>query len=420
MPDLWDSGPSLPPPGGPQQNGPERSSPDTQGQSAAVQHIDGAAYRTGALAAHETPFPFEQVERGLDAKLAGVYGADAVPAVRGALHDAVSAEGVSAYDRFRSDPGAFGEVHGDTAGADRLGRELREVEVYRAYCVAHGSLVPVEAPPAEAPAVAPVAETPGVDTRSLRPSGVYITGPDAETVVRALDRHSALDLSRDAETGRIVAAPITVEEVVALGVQDRWLLRALQGWKTDVTLETTRADTAPDLDGVERQLVIGRYDGSRVDAATEQIEARQVFNLRHAQVLERYTGASVGGSVAHEIIEAYAGARGRPWRTFEESYDVAHEGAEALDPPPDREWGTGVAPDRRSDQIVVSLFVDTRGDASRYEREIPLYVDPTQHFRLDATGAPVLGSDGRRVIDSGPPRSLTPPPPRDLPSPSRR
>lgn len=145
MSDLWDSGPSLPPPGGPQHNGPDRSSPDAQSQSGgAVQHIDGSAYSTGAVAAHETPFPFEQVERGLDGKLAGVYGTGAVPAVRQALRDAVAVEGLGAYDRFRSDPGAFGEVRGDATSADRLGRELREVEAYRAMSIERGYLVSTE------------------------------------------------------------------------------------------------------------------------------------------------------------------------------------------------------------------------------------------------------------------------------------
>lgn len=146
MPDLWDSSPSLPPPGGPQQNGPDRSSPNSQAQAGddAVQHIDGAVYHAGAVAAHETPFPFEQVERHLDAKLAGVYGADAVPAVREALRGAVAVEGPGAYDRLGTDPGAFGAVRGDAAGVDSIGRELREVEAYRVYSVEHGYLVPVE------------------------------------------------------------------------------------------------------------------------------------------------------------------------------------------------------------------------------------------------------------------------------------
>ena len=402
MPDLWNSGsPSLPPPGGPESNALDRSAPSARGQSSdpAIEHADGAAYRVGTVGEGETPFPFEQVQRGLDRELAGLYGADAVPAVRQTLRDAVASEGLGAYDRFGADPSAFGEVRNGAADAGLLGRQLREVEVYRAHCVEHGHLVPAE---------------PDVDTRSLRPSGVYVTGPDAEATVAALDRYSALDLSRDATTGRIEVAPLTPEQEGALGVQDRWLLQAVQGWKTDVTLETTRSDTAPDLDGVERQVVVGRYDGSRVDAATEQVAARQVFNLRHARVLERAAGASVGGSVAHEIIEAYAGARGFPGGSYAKGFEEAHAGAEAIDPPPRREWTSGVRPNLKSDQIVVSLFINTFGDKSVYEREIPLYVDPTQHFRVDPAGSVVLNSEGRPVVDPGPPRSLTPPPPRDL------
>ena len=199
MPDLWDSGPALPPPGGPEHGGTDRSSSDARGRSAdaAVQHIDDGAYRTGDLPVGTTPFPFEQAERGLDTKLAGVYGESAVPAVRQALRDAVAAEGNGAYDRLGSDPGAFGEVRGGTAGVELLGRELREVEAYRAQCVEQGYLVPVDPPDVQrAPAESGASPSQQID----RDPG-WLTERDAEIAVKTrealVERRS--DLVREIE-----------------------------------------------------------------------------------------------------------------------------------------------------------------------------------------------------------------------------
>lgn len=254
---------------------------------------------------------------------------------------------------------------------------------------------------------------PDADTRTLRRSGVYVTGPDAEATVVALDAYSALDLSRDPATGQVTAAPLTVEQEGALGVQDRFLLRAVQGWKTDVTLETTRSDTAPDIDGVVEPATIGRYDGSRVNDTTDQVEARQVFNLRHARILEREAGASVGGSVAHEIIEAYAGARGFPGGSYDDGFTASHLGAEALDELPSRGWTAQVDFNPKSDQIVAAILIDTDNRSPGYERIVPLYVNPTQHFKLDASGTVEMDAvSGKPIIKPGPPSSLVLPPPR--------
>lgn len=196
MPDLWNSGPALPPPGGPESSTLDRPDPGAQVRSSSgdVHHIDGTTYRAGTVREGETPFPFEQVDRGLDGKLAGLYGADAVPAVRAALRDAVVAEGPGAYDRFGADPGAFGEVRGDAAGAAALGRDLGAVEALRVHGVAHGHLVPV------GPAAEPATER--TLTRETGPG--WLTTPDAEI---ARDTREALmerraDLVDDVGRGR--------------------------------------------------------------------------------------------------------------------------------------------------------------------------------------------------------------------------
>ena len=186
----------------------------------------------------------------------------------------------------------------------------------------------------------------------------------------------------------------TVEHEGALGVQDRFLLQALKGWKTDVTIETTRDDRPTDHTGKVENMIVGMYDGSQVDATTGQTSARNLFNLRHAQVFDRIAGASVGGSVAHEIIEAYAGARAFPGKPIRESFNEVHEATAALDIPSRRKWTSLMIPERDTGRVYLTLLADSDRSSPGFESRQRLYEVPNLRGELDANGTPLLYPDG--------------------------
>ena len=303
MPDLWNSGPSLPPPSGPQQNVPDHSAPDSQSQAAdgGVQHIDGVAYRTGAVAAGEAPFSFEQVGRHLDGKLAGLYGAEAVPAVREALRGAVAAEGLGAYDRFGTDPGAFGDVRGGATRADGLGRALREVEVYRAYCVEHGHLVPAE----------PVADR----TLTREPEPGWLTPRDAEIAheTREALTERRVELVRDVERrhGDRRAEAEQMLQSVDRSIETLDLIGARQ----DLAFTFRNADPGSDRGttgvrperGVDGRPVIEiRIAGDRNSRAA----ANRVHELYHAGEFARgrvFVREGVGRQLEGAAVDSYSG-----------------------------------------------------------------------------------------------------------------
>ena len=281
MPDRWGSGPALAPPDGQRHDGPDRPAPgpDRPAADGAVQHVGGVAYRVGAVREGETPFPFEQAERRLGGKLAGLYGESAVPAVRAALHDAVAADGPGAYDRFGSDPGVFGEVRGDASGAAALGRELRAAEALRAHGVVHGHLVPA-GPDAECAL-----------TRAPEPG--WLTARDAEI---AHDTREAL-VERRAELVREIerhGGGRRTEAEQRLALVDRSVETLdLIGARQDLAFTFKPVEVGDDRGTAG---VNGRSD-----------DGRPVIEIRIAG--DR--GASVAANRVHELYHAGEYARGR-------------------------------------------------------------------------------------------------------------
>lgn len=380
---------------------------------------DRSADRSPMLGA-PSPEPVSHAERlaaAVDADpiaqvnaLREAYGTTNVPAVLEAVHDG----GAEALADLTAHPEHYGTFLDTPKARQMLGMlagTLPNMDPYGGInAVLNGIPHPGETPeatPADAAAPRPPEAGPAVETRTLRPPGVYITGPDAEATYTRLNAYSYLDLRFDRTTGQLTSDPLTPERLATLPPRDQTLLRAITNTRADVVLKTTREDRPANQYGQPGNMVVGMYEGSTFDTATRQLEARQVFNLRHADAVAYVTGEPTGVSVTHEINEAFLGTEMSPGNDAS-GYRPAHLMAEAQDEFR-RTWKLGYDIHSGSDQVVIGVdYADaTQPSGRNFE---PLYADPTRHVRLDRSGNLVLDSLRRPIVLDGPPRSLILPP----------
>ncbi len=101
---------------------------------------------------------FARTDAALDAEFGRVFGSGG-PEARTAVERAAATDGPSAYDRFRSDPCAFGSVVGDAARANTLGGALEALSyskaVYAAEQAGRAPRVPGDDVPVQASNLAP-------------------------------------------------------------------------------------------------------------------------------------------------------------------------------------------------------------------------------------------------------------------------
>ena len=93
---------------------------------------------------------------------------------------------------------------------------------------------------------------------------VFITGPDADKATAALNKKSNLNITRDAETGKLSATGTAETDA------DKKLLEAITNKKTSVTLNTVkRTNTFESQDGSLSPMMIGENDGSTTENVGE-------------------------------------------------------------------------------------------------------------------------------------------------------
>lgn len=344
------------------------------------------------------------------------YGAANVPAVLEAVH----AGGPDAVADLTAHPeryGAFVETPKARQMLSMLAGTLPNMDPYGGINAVLNSIPrPTEtqdADPASADAaVRPPEAGPDMETRTLRPPGVYITGPDAEATYTSLNAYSYLDLRFDRTTGQLTSDPLTPERLAALPPRDQQLLRAITNTRADVVLTTTREGGPADRYGQPGDMVVGMYDGNTLDPATGRYETRQLFNLRHANIVAGVTLEHAGSSVMHEINEAFLGtdmsiSRGNDTSMFSPVHAITESQDEHK-----LTWGMEYnLPSNRfpSDQILIGVDHNDATQKSGRNFE-PLYVDSTRHIRLDKSGNMVRDSSGGLIVLDGPPRSLSLPP----------
>lgn len=159
---------------------------------------------------------------------------------------------------------------------------------------------------------------------------VYIHGPDAEIAAQELNKTSNLNITRNSETGQLLATGEATTEA------DKTLLSAINDKGVEVNLTTIKDNSyiAKD-DGVETNMIIGAYEGSEVQTKNDGdqvVVTNQMINLDHASKDEAGGGMTIGQNVLHETLESFIGAKDDPGGNWNTGYKNAHEKSAALDP----------------------------------------------------------------------------------------
>ena len=162
------------------------------------------------------------------------------------------------------------------------------------------------------------------DGRSVKT--VIVTGEDADRATEKLNKSSSLDITRDQETGKLIATGKVESE------SDRILLAAIMDSQITVRLETTDAQIFDSKDGTKNiPLLPGGFEGSTSNSNATKVTATQLINVSNAEVISDVIGEETGETIRHEINEAYYGALQNPGGDYDSAYESAHSTVSKVD-----------------------------------------------------------------------------------------
>ena len=177
------------------------------------------------------------------------------------------------------------------------------------------------------------------DPDGRAPDNVIIKGPKAEEATEELNASTNLNITRNAETGKLSA---TGE---AGNAAESQLLEAINSETNHVVLTTTHKAIA-EVDGGKSFLLPGAFQGSKKDFSfvkdengmgqfvTSSVTGEQTINMKAAGIIAGIIGEEVGQTVMHEINEAFIGTQINPGGSHASGYTLSHLGAAALDQHP--------------------------------------------------------------------------------------
>lgn len=137
-----------------------------------------------------------------------------------------------------------------------------------------------------------------VDPEGLAPFDVVINGDLADKATEQLNASSSLDISRDAETGKLSATGVAETE------SDVALLKAINDTRVVINVNAS----SKNLTENNQPIVGGVFGGNTKIPGMDLVFAEQTVNPNHAEAMESFAGAEKGSVVKHEVLEAYAGA----------------------------------------------------------------------------------------------------------------
>ena len=127
---------------------------------------------------------------------------------------------------------------------------------------------------------------------------LIIKGNDADKAVKELNDDSQLNLSRDANTGKVtVMGPLP--DLGTLSKSDTNLLNVINSDKT-VNLTTTQDVVRTDSNGNQSVFVFGAHNGVTGNTGNQEV------NVNQAQNLEANGGQSAGATIRHEAFEGFS------------------------------------------------------------------------------------------------------------------
>ena len=137
-----------------------------------------------------------------------------------------------------------------------------------------------------------------IDPDGMAPFDVVINGELAEKATEQLNASSSLEITRDAETGKLSASGTAETE------SDVALLQAINDENVVVNVNAS-GENVTENGG----LIVGDIFGGNTEIPEMNITfAEQQVNPNQAEVIEEFAGMETGSVVKHGVLEAYAGA----------------------------------------------------------------------------------------------------------------
>lgn len=143
-----------------------------------------------------------------------------------------------------------------------------------------------------------------VDPDGLAPYDVVINGDLADEAVAQLNASSNLEITRDPVTGKLSAKGKAITKT------DKSLLAAINDKNITVNVNATSKNTS-NLQGTEKDLLLGAFGGSKVNA-DGTITARTDVNPNQAKIYSDVYQTLAGVIATHEILESYSAALQSP------------------------------------------------------------------------------------------------------------
>ncbi|MEO9514049.1 MAG: RHS repeat-associated core domain-containing protein, partial [Flavobacteriaceae bacterium] len=137
-----------------------------------------------------------------------------------------------------------------------------------------------------------------IDPDGMAPLDVVINGDLAEKATEQLNASSSLEITRDAETGKLSATGTADTE------SDVALLEAINDENVVVNVNAS-SDNVTENGG----LIVGDVFGGNTEIPEMNITfADQQVNPNQAETIENFAGMETGSVMKHGVLEAYAGA----------------------------------------------------------------------------------------------------------------
>jgi len=140
-----------------------------------------------------------------------------------------------------------------------------------------------------------------IDPEGLSPFDVVITGDLADEAVDQLNASSNLEITRNAETGKLSATG------KAKSKADKTLLKAINDENITVNLNATSSNTTTNASGETKDLIIGKFGGNVVNEDGTVTAAADV-NPNQTAIAGEFYETEGGVYVTHEILESYNAA----------------------------------------------------------------------------------------------------------------
>ncbi|MBX2908663.1 MAG: hypothetical protein KF706_03465 [Chitinophagales bacterium] len=157
---------------------------------------------------------------------------------------------------------------------------------------------------------------------------VFYYGKDANKAVSELKKATSLDIKLEQNK-----VSLNTQPAMPMMQSDQILYDAISDQQVNVNIYTTDGNWHYKSDGSMTAILIGSYDGSKVDNYVEinpKVQTTQYINLDHSAKMEGAGNSTMSKDVMHETIESYISGRDKPGESSKASYNYSHNKTEGI------------------------------------------------------------------------------------------